>query len=267
MKENDITLSVAIMRVGLRVFEWRNCGLSFFEARDEHMPNRTSGRRWSIPGTVTALVVTPRTRRRTIGLIYHSGALLYLQNRRSLAFYSYPCAGILNRGTYFIVHQSIRMAYNSSSNSATTTVDQDATSHEKVEDHSLGEAPGSPLQRPVSQAKAAAEKQGPLTENVHEEQQPNVSGLQRALIILPVTLVYFLVMLDSSIISTAIPKITDEFDSLLDVGWYGSAYQLASSAFVPLAGKIYSFFSIKVRQSSEKLFQVCRVLTGDISCL
>ncbi|KAF2194356.1 MFS general substrate transporter [Zopfia rhizophila CBS 207.26] len=52
-------------------------------------------------------------------------------------------------------------------------------------------------------------------------------------------------MLDSSIISTAIPQITDEFNSLLDVGWYGSAYQLASSAFVPLAGKIYTLFPIK----------------------
>lgn len=66
------------------------------------------------------------------------------------------------------------------------------------------------------------------------------------MIIVPATLVYFLVMLDGSIISTAIPQITVEFNSLLDVGWYGSAYQLTSSAFVPLAGKIYTFFSIKV---------------------
>ncbi|PVH94015.1 MFS general substrate transporter [Periconia macrospinosa] len=72
-----------------------------------------------------------------------------------------------------------------------------------------------------------------------------MSGIKRTMIILPATLVYFLVMLDSSIISTAIPQITDEFNSLLDVGWYGSAYQLASSAFVPLAGKIYIFFPIK----------------------
>ena len=28
--------------------------------------------------------------------------------------------------------------------------------------------------------------------------------------------------LDNSIIATAIPKITDEFTSLPDVGWYGS---------------------------------------------
>lgn len=33
----------------------------------------------------------------------------------------------------------------------------------------------------------------------------------------------FLVALDNTIIATAIPKITDEFQSLDDVGWYASA--------------------------------------------
>lgn len=58
-----------------------------------------------------------------------------------------------------------------------------------------------------------------------------------------VTLVSFLMLLDTSIISTvrflgilisvvsnlkqAIPVITRDFNSLVDVGWYGSAYQLA----------------------------------------
>ncbi|KAI9684239.1 MAG: hypothetical protein M1822_005712 [Bathelium mastoideum] len=85
----------------------------------------------------------------------------------------------------------------------------------------------------------------PSNEKTPEEEQPTMSGMKLALIIVPVTFVYFLVMLDGSIVSTAIPQITDEFESLLDVGWYGSAYQLASSAFVPVAGKIYTFFPTK----------------------
>ncbi|KFY33399.1 hypothetical protein V494_07663 [Pseudogymnoascus sp. VKM F-4513 (FW-928)] len=89
------------------------------------------------------------------------------------------------------------------------------------------------------------EKEKELSTDKPEDEQLNISGLQRALIIAPVTLVYFLVMLDGSIISTAIPQITDDFNSVLDIGWYGSAYQLASSAFVPLAGKIYTFFPTK----------------------
>ncbi|KAF3067388.1 putative HC-toxin efflux carrier TOXA [Daldinia childiae] len=52
-------------------------------------------------------------------------------------------------------------------------------------------------------------------------------------------------MLDNTILATAIPYITDEFHSLLDVGWYGSAYQLACSALQPFGGKIYSKFNSK----------------------
>lgn len=61
--------------------------------------------------------------------------------------------------------------------------------------------------------------------------------------------------------ATAIPKITDQFNSLDDVGWYGSAYVhpqqrdhvtnhfcrylLTTSAFQLLFGRFYSFLSIK----------------------
>ncbi|EFQ27286.1 uncharacterized protein GLRG_01781 [Colletotrichum graminicola M1.001] len=38
--------------------------------------------------------------------------------------------------------------------------------------------------------------------------------------------------------SQAIPAITDEFHSLQDIGWYGSAYQVADAAFQPLMGTI-----------------------------
>jgi hypothetical protein len=32
----------------------------------------------------------------------------------------------------------------------------------------------------------------------------------------------FLIALDQTILATAIPKITDQFDTVADVGWYGS---------------------------------------------
>lgn len=71
------------------------------------------------------------------------------------------------------------------------------------------------------------------------------TGLNLALITLALCLAVFLVALDQTIIATAIPKITDHFDSLSDVGWYGSAYLLTTAAFQLLFGKFYSFFSIK----------------------
>jgi hypothetical protein len=47
-----------------------------------------------------------------------------------------------------------------------------------------------------------------------------VTGIKIVLILIPTTLVYFLLMLDASVMATAIPSVTFEFDSLLDIGWY-----------------------------------------------
>ncbi|KAG9245614.1 putative efflux pump antibiotic resistance protein [Calycina marina] len=50
---------------------------------------------------------------------------------------------------------------------------------------------------------------------------------------------------DRTIIATAIPRITHEFNSLDDVGWYGSAFMLTTSCFQLLWGRIYTFYSVK----------------------
>ncbi|KAJ2982723.1 hypothetical protein NUW58_g6384 [Xylaria curta] len=43
----------------------------------------------------------------------------------------------------------------------------------------------------------------------------------------------------------AIPRITDEFHSLADVGWYGSAYTLGNAALQLLSGKTFQYFNLK----------------------
>ncbi|WAO92067.1 MFS domain-containing protein [Fusarium falciforme] len=55
----------------------------------------------------------------------------------------------------------------------------------------------------------------------------------------------FCVALDSTIIATAIPRITDQFHALQDVGWYGSSYLLTKCAFQLPFGKCFRFFSLK----------------------
>lgn len=45
--------------------------------------------------------------------------------------------------------------------------------------------------------------------------------------------------------STAIPKITDEFQSLLDVAWYGSAFFITIGGFQSAWGKAYQYFPLK----------------------
>ncbi|KAK0716265.1 major facilitator superfamily-domain-containing protein [Lasiosphaeris hirsuta] len=72
-----------------------------------------------------------------------------------------------------------------------------------------------------------------------------ISGLRLYTVTGAVTLVVFLMLLDMSIIGTAVPRITTEFQSLGDVGWYGAAYNLSSAALQPLTGKIYTYFKVK----------------------
>ncbi|KAI1419549.1 efflux pump [Xylaria sp. FL1777] len=71
------------------------------------------------------------------------------------------------------------------------------------------------------------------------------SGAKLWAILIAVTLVSFIMLLDMTIVATAIPRITDEFSSLPDIGWYGSAYTLASAALQPLTGHFYSNLSTK----------------------
>lgn len=60
-----------------------------------------------------------------------------------------------------------------------------------------------------------------------EEKEPDwAHGWKLANILAAAAFVCFLVLMDGSIIVTAIPRITNDFHSLTDVGWYGAAYQL-----------------------------------------
>ncbi|TKA73428.1 hypothetical protein B0A49_06837 [Cryomyces minteri] len=78
-----------------------------------------------------------------------------------------------------------------------------------------------------------------------EEEETYPTGLKLLLITIALCLSVFCMALDNTIIATAIPRITDQFKALNDVGWYGSAYLLTTCAFQLLFGKFYSFFSIK----------------------
>jgi MFS family permease len=56
---------------------------------------------------------------------------------------------------------------------------------------------------------------------------------------------------------------TDEFQSLPDVGWYGSSYLLTCAAFQLLFGKLYTLYSIKiVFLSSIVLFEAGSAVCG-----
>ncbi|KAK0712206.1 efflux pump [Apiosordaria backusii] len=97
------------------------------------------------------------------------------------------------------------------------------------------DGPGSGVEEPISKPDIAPQY---------------VTGFKLGVIVASVALGCFLMLVDTMVISTAIPQITDEFLSLTDVGWYASAYQFGmhvapNSAPQPLIGKVYTHFRTK----------------------
>ena len=91
-----------------------------------------------------------------------------------------------------------------------------------VEKHSLPFSPPSPVEQPTYP-----------------------TGTRLLIITASLTLCIFLVALDLTIIGTAIPRITDRFHSLSQVGWYGSAFFLTAASFQPCWGKAFKYFDLK----------------------
>jgi MFS family permease len=78
-----------------------------------------------------------------------------------------------------------------------------------------------------------------------------LTGSKLFLVMVGLGLAIFLMSLDTSIIATAIPRITSQFHSVEDIGWYGSAYSFATCALQPMAGKLFAKFPMKVRTRSD----------------
>jgi MFS transporter, DHA2 family, glioxin efflux transporter len=71
-------------------------------------------------------------------------------------------------------------------------------------------------------------------------------GFRLAMVVVALVLSIFLVSLDMTIVATAIPRITDQFNSLDQVGWYGSAFFLTLGSFQSTWGKAYKYFPLKL---------------------
>ncbi|KAK9414434.1 putative MFS multidrug transporter [Seiridium unicorne] len=79
------------------------------------------------------------------------------------------------------------------------------------------------------------------------------SGLRLALLMISIFISMFL----------AIPQITDDFKSLQDVGWYGSAYLLTTASFQLMFGKLYTFFAVKtIFMATVLLFEIGSAICG-----
>ncbi|KAF4636816.1 hypothetical protein G7Y89_g1264 [Cudoniella acicularis] len=97
----------------------------------------------------------------------------------------------------------------------------------KVEDSPARLSSGDELTPPPS------EKAPPASQ---EEEWEYITGFRLAAVMITITMTCFLMLLDTSIVATAIPSITSDFHSLNDVGCAG---------LTPITGKIYSRFGSK----------------------
>lgn len=111
-----------------------------------------------------------------------------------------------------------------------------------------------------------AEANGELThaKTNQSEAEPEYPTLKKLIpTVIALYLAFFLVALDRTIVVTAIPTITDEFNSLNDIGWYASAYMLTGCSFQLFMGRVYTFYNPKwVFLYSIGLFEIGSLICG-----
>ncbi len=103
-------------------------------------------------------------------------------------------------------------------------------------------------------------------EQVEEEVDPttnHISGMPLVSLTIALSAAVFLVAMDVNVIATAVPRITGEFRSLDDVGWYGSSFLMATCATQIPYGRIYSLFPAKwVFISAILVFMLGSLIAG-----
>ncbi|ROT39619.1 hypothetical protein SODALDRAFT_273988 [Sodiomyces alkalinus F11] len=106
----------------------------------------------------------------------------------------------------------------------------------------------------------------PHDDNNHPEDDEPEAGrtrLETALVVGSLCAALFLAALDVTIIATAVPTISEEFQSNLGYIWIGSSYLLSNAAFVPTWGKISDIFGRKpILLCAVAVFWVGSLLCG-----
>ncbi|KAL5354260.1 hypothetical protein ACLOAV_000348 [Pseudogymnoascus australis] len=116
---------------------------------------------------------------------------------------------------------------------------------------------------PMAVTVTVTEKAEALTDAVEGDKDEYPHGLPLLLIMISLCLSVLLVALDNTILVTAIPKITDAFKSLNDIGWYGSAYLLTTCSLQLFYGKLYVIFDIKfVFLAAISVFELGSLICG-----
>lgn len=141
------------------------------------------------------------------------------------------------------------------------------TTTSKVDDTSPGEASTATKSRddrtstPPSSSSPSIEKhdgtvsvESPAGED-EDEENPDAypSGIRLICIVASLCLTVFLFTLDGTILATALPEITDRFNSLDDIAWYSAAFFLTTCAFQLPFGRAYQLLNVKMTYQASVL--------------
>lgn len=131
----------------------------------------------------------------------------------------------------------------------TTTTDTDMDKETKPSPPSTSPKPAAaPVLAPAPAAEpktTTTSDAAPAPINHGQDRETYPHGLPLILLIASLCLAVFLVALDQTIIAPALGAITGEFLSVKDIGWYGAAYLLSTTALQPTYGSLYRMFSVK----------------------
>lgn len=103
----------------------------------------------------------------------------------------------------------------------------------------------------------------PHAPGVDAQEQPTRSKWKIAVIMFSLAVAVLLVALDVTIVTTALPTISEEFRSAAGYTWIGSAYLIAQSAATPIWGKVSDIFGRKpILLVTNAIFFVGSLLAG-----
>ncbi|KAL6811973.1 major facilitator superfamily domain-containing protein [Trichoderma sp. SZMC 28015] len=97
----------------------------------------------------------------------------------------------------------------------------------------------------ISDKEMGSSVETPTSQDAELDNSKYPTGSRLVAIITALALAIFLVSLDLTIVATAIPKITDQFNGLSDIAWYSSAFFMTMGGFQSAWGKVYKYFPLK----------------------
>jgi MFS family permease len=89
-------------------------------------------------------------------------------------------------------------------------------------------------------ARASSSRDSGILTAPNNSPESHLKGWRLIVVICLLSGAAFTISLDDTVVATAIPRITDDFRSIADVSWYGSAYLLTMGGTQLLFGKLYA---------------------------